>query len=217
MQHTLELKYDPSTAKPIMWKAVFQKRSTAMRKSSSWSFFFLYINAFIWSSLETRILYLIDFSLEASNTLWERQRGILVEGNFDVEYTLILRWKMLIRWTDTFQRRIHVDSTSKFTLRLVRWIFTSNRRRFYVKKYLSGHGIFFNVESTSILLGKVSVQTWYCFHVIQRRFNVEVSLSTRTVDSSTSNIRRFHVDASPTVFVDFPTLNAHRFNVDISQ
>ena len=96
---------------------------------------------------------------------------------------------MVIRWTDTFQRRIHVNSTSKFTLRFVRWIYTSNRRRFYVEKYLCGYGIFFNVE---------------------------ISLSTRTVDSPTSNIRRFHVDASPTVFVDFSTLNARRFNVDIS-
>ena len=107
---------------------------------------------------------------------------------------------MVIRWTYTFQRRIHVDSTSTSTLRLVRWIFL---RRFYVEKYLCGHGIFFNFESTSILRRKVSAQT-LCI------FNVDSTLnfhSTRTVDSSTSNINRFHVDASPTVFVDFSKLN----------
>ena len=46
-------------------------------------------------------------------------------------------------------------------------------RKFYVEKYLRGHGIFFNVESTSTLRRKVSVQTWYIF---QRRFNDEISL-----------------------------------------
>jgi len=87
---------------------------------------------------------------------------------------------MVIRRTYTFQRRIHVDSTSTSTLRLVRWIFyvdstsksicadmvcfsTSNQRQFYVEKYLCRHGIFFIVDSTLKFL------------------------STRTVDSSTSN------------------------------
>ena len=60
---------------------------------------------------------------------------------------------MVIRWTDTFQRQIHVDSTSTSTLRSVRWI-----------SY---------VDSTSILRRKVSAQTWYIF---QRRFNIEISL-----------------------------------------
>ena len=120
-------------------------------------------------------------------------RRLRRRGKFDVEYTLILRRKMFIRWIDTFQRRIHVDSTSKFTLRLVRWIFL---RRI-------------DVDSTS---KSISADMVY----FSRRFNVEVSLFTRTVDSSTSNICPFHVDASPTVFVDFSTLNARRFNVEIS-
>ena len=51
------------------------------------------------------------------------------------------------------------------TLRFVRWIFY--------------------VESTSILRRKVSVRRWFIF---QRRFNVEISLSIRLVDSSTSII-----------------------------
>jgi len=133
---------------------------------------------------------------------------------FDVEYTLILRWKMVISWTDTFQRRIHVDSSSTFTLRLVKWIFLrSNRRRFYVEKYLCGHGIFFNAESTSIISLKVSVQTWYIF---QRRFNVEISLQEdcRFINVEYTSIPR---RCFPTVFVDFPTLNTRRFNVKISQ
>jgi len=111
---------------------------------------------------------------------------------------------MVIRWTYTFQRRIHVDPTSTSTFAIGKVSFlrrfdvdstsksicadmvyfsTSNQRRFYVEKYLCRHGIFFNVDST---------------------FKFP---STRTFDSSTSNISRFHVDASPTVFVDFSTLN----------
>jgi len=131
------------------------------------------------------------------------KRNLRRRRKFDVEYTLILRWKMVIRWTYTFQRRIHVDSTSTSTLRLVRiflrrfdvdstskricadmvYFSTSNQRRFYVEKYPCKHCVFFNVDSTL-------------------KFP-----STRTVDSSTSNISRFHIDASPTVFVDFSTLN----------
>jgi len=101
------------------------------------------------------------------------------------------------KWSSSGQIIFNVESTSKFTLRLVRGIFTSNRRRFYVGKYLCGL-VYFSTSN-------------------QRRFNLKISLSTRTVDSSTSSIRRFHVDASPKVFVDFSTLNARRFYVDFSQ
>jgi len=95
-----------------------------------------------------------------------------------------------------------------------RYFSTSNPRRFNVEIYPAiGEGDFY-VESTSILRRKVSVRIWYIF---QRGINLLISLSTRTVDLSLSNVRRFHVDASPTVFVDFSTLNARRFYVDISQ
>jgi len=38
--------------------------------------------------------------------------------------------------------------TSTYTVQLVWIFFASNQRRFYVEKYLCGHGRFFNVDST---------------------------------------------------------------------
>jgi len=73
---------------------------------------------------------------------------------------------MVIRWAYTFQLRIHVDSTSSSTLRLIRWIFYVDS----TSKSIFAAMVYF---STSILRRKVSVQTFYIF---QRRFNVEISL-----------------------------------------
>jgi len=119
-------------------------------------------------------------------------------------------------------RRIHVIyvdvENSTWNIRLFyvenghqvdRYFSMSNPRRFNVKIYPAIGKVDFLRRIDVILRRKVSVRIWYIF---QRRFNVEISLSPRTVDSSTSNIRRFHVDASPTVFVDFSTLNARRFS-----
>ena len=76
---------------------------------------------------------------------------------------------MVIRWTDTFQRWVHADWTSTFTLRLVYKVdfFTSNRCRFYVEKYLCERCIFINVDLTSI-------QRWnFPIHKDYRFINVE--------------------------------------------
>jgi len=97
---------------------------------------------------------------------------------------------MVIRWTNTFKLRIHVDSTSTFTLRLVRWIF-------YVK-------------STSNLRLKVSVRT--CF-IFQCR-NVPVHEACRFINVEYTSIPR---RGFPTEQVDSSTLKARRFYVEISQ
>jgi len=155
-------------------------------------------------------------------TLWERQRmeytsntrnlrRLHRRGNVDVEYTLILRWKLFTRWTDTFQRRIHVDSTSKFTPRLVKWILTSNRRRFYVEKYPCRRGIFsrdltsiqrwslpihkdcrfINVEYTSI--------PRQCYtHGIRQFFNVECTSIQRWYFPINRTCRFFDVEYTAT-------------------
>jgi len=122
----------------------------------------------------------------------------------------------MIRWvnvavTSTDKRLfVGVDRTWS-TLTTATW---KIRHWIYVYSMLkNGHQVD-RYLSTSTLRREVSVRIWYIF---QRRFNHQISLSTRTVDSSTSNIRQFHVDASPTAFVDFSTLSARWFNVDISQ
>jgi len=74
--------------------------------------------------------------------------------------------------------------------------FTSNRRRFYVEKYLCKHGIF--------------------LMSIQRRFNVKISLSIRTVDSSTSNITSIPRWRFTHGIRRFSTLNTRRFNVELA-
>jgi len=105
-----------------------------------------------------------------------------------------IRWFYVEKSSSGGQILFNVESAPIFTLRSVRWIF--------------------HVESTSILRQKVSVRTWYIFKrrinvdstsksicadmvYFKRRFDVEISLSKRTVDSSTSNIRRSHVEVSP--------------------
>jgi len=91
------------------------------------------------------------------------------------------------------RRGIYVDSTLKNVNHVDRYFSTSNLRRFNVEIYLTIDKVDFlrqiDVDSTS---ESISADVVY----FSRRFNVEVSLSTRTVDSSTSNIRRFNVDVS---------------------
>jgi len=118
-----------------------------------------------------------------SNTL--NLRRLRRRRKFDVEYTLILRWRVVIRWTGLF----NVESTSTFILRLVRWIFLRRWIGFYVEKYLSESVYFstsnphrfnvdvypairwiFYVSSTSILRRKESVRTVYIF---QRQIHVD--------------------------------------------
>jgi len=137
-----------------------------------------------------------------------------------MEYTFILRWKMVIRWTNTFQRRIHVDSTSKFTVRFVRWIFTSNRRRFYVGKYLCGYGTFFNVESTSIQPSNFPIHMdcrfinveytsipRRCFtHGIRRFFDVECTSILRWYFTINKTCRFFNVEYTATPRRGFSTV-----------
>jgi len=73
----------------------------------------------------------VEYTSNTRNLRRLRRHGIYVD------YTL-----ENVRQVDTFQRRIHVDSTSKLTLRLVRWIFYVESTSFYVEKFLYGHGIF---------------------------------------------------------------------------
>jgi len=85
---------------------------------------------------------------------------------------------MVIRWTDTFHA-------------------TSDSRRFNVDIYPPIDKVFFFcVDSTSILRRKVAVRTWYIF---QRRYFPPRGLSIHQ--------HRIYVYASPSVFVDFSTLN----------
>ena len=92
------------------------------------------------------------------------------------------------------RRGIYVDSTLKNVYQVDRYFSTSNPRRFNVEIYRAiGKEDFLrriDVDSTSKSICEDLVY-------FKRRFNVEISLSTRTVDSSTSNIRRFHVEVSP--------------------
>jgi len=115
---------------------------------------------------------------------WKIWRGIYV----------ILRLKMVIRWTKTFQRLIHVDSTSKFTLRLVRRIFTSNRRRFYVEKYMRGYGTFFKVGSTSI-----------------QRWNFPIHKDCRLINVEYTSIPRWCFTHSSRRFFDVECTSIHRW------
>jgi len=142
---------------------------------------------------------------------------------------------MVIRLTDTFQRRIHVDSMSTFTLRLVRWIFyvdsTSTLRRLYVGKYLCGHGLFFNVESTSkslcaeMVYFSTSIQRWYLpprgLSIHQRRiyvdstsrfphgrswcFDIECTSIQRWYFPINKTCRFFNVEFTATLRRGFPT------------
>ena len=114
------------------------------------------------------------------------------------------------------RRGIYVDSTLNNGQQVDRYFLTSNPRRFNVDIYPAIGRVDclrrFDVDSTSKSI---------CADMVffQRRFNVHSTLkfsSTRTVDSSTTNICRFHVDASSTVFDVKSMLNTRRFNVEIS-
>jgi len=100
---------------------------------------------------------------------------------------------MYIRWTDTFQRRNHVDSTSKFTIGKVYFL-----RRIDVdstSKSICAYMVyFFDVEpSTSILCRKVSVQTWYIFKVDStsiQRWNIPTNKDCRFINVEYASIPR---------------------------
>ena len=146
----------------------------------------------------------------------------LIRRIFYVESTSILRRKVSVRTGYIFQRRFKIDSTSKSTCADMIFfqrrfnvgiplsirpadLSTSNIRRCFP----NGIGRFSDVEYTSIQRRNFPVHKAYRFFFVEYtsiprrvfltvgRFDVEISQSIRPVDSSTSNIRRFHVDVSP--------------------
>jgi len=119
----------------------------------------------------------------ASNTCNLRR----LHRKFDVEYTLVLRWKMVIRETDTLQLRIYVDSTSTFTLQIAK-VYLS--RRFCVEKYLCGYGLFFNVESTSILRWKVQCVNMVYSSTSIRRWKFPIYKACRFINVEYTSILR---------------------------
>jgi len=104
----------------------------------------------------------VEYSSNTRNLRRLRRRR-----KFDVEYTLILRWKVVIRWTGTFQSRINVDIHPA-----IGKVDFLRRIGFYVKKHVSDN-VYFSTSNP-------------------RRFNVDVYPAIRCF--LTLSRRRFYVE-----------------------
>ena len=111
-------------------------------------------------------------------------------GNGNVEYVHV----------EYIRRRIYVDSTLRNGHQVERYFSTSIPRRFNVEIFRAIGRVDFScptdVDSTS---RSICANMVYFSTQIQRQLDVEISLSIRPIDSSMSNIRRFHVDVSSKV------------------
>jgi len=130
-----------------------------------------------------------------AGTLWERQRGIHFSRRrkFGVEYTLILHWK-----------NGHQVNT---------YFSTSNSRRFNVDIYLTIGKVDFlrriDVDSTS----KSICADMVYFSTSNQRQIFPIREASRFINVEHTSIPR---RGFPTVKVDFSTMNARLFDVEIS-